>query len=216
MILLPHHPIPVHRLLLAASLLQKPLPVSPQLFNQPPCTRERVWSPSTPCFYDANGIQDLILSQPPGLGSRLSRLANDLVDDDNGIKDSIPNEDDNGINDWIPSEPRPADDIVGDDNLIPSQPPGLGSRLSCPTDDLVDDDNRISDLIHSQPPGLGSHLSHPTDELIGGDISWGEGGESNHDRGCHSRELVIRASHCLVTPTSCPMDTDLASKKAVL
>ena len=83
-----------------------------------------------------------------------------------GIKDSILNEDGNGINhDSVPSELRPANDLVGVDDLISSQPPGLGPRLSCPTNDLVDDDNgSISDLIPSQPPRLGSHRSHSADD----------------------------------------------------
>ena len=37
-----------------------------------------------------------------------------------GIKDSIPSEDDNGINDWVPSKLCPANDLVGDDDLVSS------------------------------------------------------------------------------------------------
>jgi hypothetical protein len=39
--------------------------------------------------------------------------------------------------------------------LIWSQPPGLGFCPSRPADDVVHDDNGVSDLIPSQAPGLG-------------------------------------------------------------
>jgi hypothetical protein len=107
---------------------------------------------------DDHGI-DSISSMPLGLGSRVPRPADNCVSialddleplarvtDDHGI-DSIEDHviginDDHGI------------------NLIPSKPPGFGSRLSTGTDNrVIDDDHGINLILSQHLLGLGSPLS---------------------------------------------------------
>jgi hypothetical protein len=110
-------------------------------------------------------------SEPPGLGSRLSRPA------DNGVSIALDDLEPLGlgsrpspssVTDFaIPSQPPAALDShlsINDDHgidAIPSKPPGLSSCLSILIGDPViaikDDTNGI-DLIPSQPPVLGSRL----------------------------------------------------------
>jgi hypothetical protein len=95
---------------------------------------------------------NLIPSKPPGLGSRLSTVADS----------AILNEPLLGLSPRL--SPSIDTRVIDNDhgiNLIPSKPPELSSPLSTLIEDrfttITNDDHGIS-LIPSKPPGLGSHL----------------------------------------------------------
>ena len=98
---------------------------------------------------DDNGIDVLhVDNDSPGLGTRLSSSINNGVielDDEDGINGIVDLNDEGGI------------------DVIPSEPPGVGCRLSTSTVIDLDDEADGIDDTSSEPPGFGSHVSTSSD-----------------------------------------------------